>query len=98
MYKKNNFAEILHGRKSIRAYHPDIKITRSEMKELLQDVTTAPSSINMQPWRFVVIDTEQGKDTLRPLVHFNQKQNDTSAAMIAILGDLNNFENAEKIY
>lgn len=97
-YSENDFAKILHGRRSIRQYDPNVKISREEMKQILTDVTKAPSSINMQPWRFVVVDTEEGKKTLEPLIRFNNRQNDSSAAMIVILGDLQNFDNAEKIY
>lgn len=68
------------------------------MNEMIRKATLAPSSINMQPWRFVVVDTPEGKDTLRPLVQFNSRQNDTSAAMVAIFGDMLNYEHAEEIY
>lgn len=36
--------------------------------------------------------------TLAPLAKFNQSQVETSSAMIALFGDLNNFDNAEEIY
>ena len=97
-YINNDFSDILKGRRSIRQYDPSVKIDRDIMKQILEDATTAPSSINMQPWRFVVVDTPEGKDKLRPLVGFNSRQSDSSAAMILIFGDLKSFDNAEKIY
>ncbi|WP_088010758.1 nitroreductase family protein [Gottfriedia acidiceleris] len=94
----NNFKEILEGRRAIRKYDPSVKISKEEMTEILTEATLAPSSVNMQPWRFLVIDSNQGKSTLSTLARFNQSQVDTSSAMIAIFGDLNNFEYGEEIY
>lgn len=94
----NDFKEIVTGRRSIKRYDPNVKISREEMKEILTEATLAPSSVNMQPWRFVVIDSPEGKAKLAPLARFNQTQVDTSAAVIAVFGDMNNFDNAEEIY
>lgn len=94
----NNFNEILKGRRSIRKYDPNVKIPMEEMHEIIETATLAPSSVNMQPWRFLVIESDEAKATLAPLARFNQSQVETSSAMIALFGDLNNFDNAEEIY
>ncbi|SEO02620.1 Nitroreductase [Amphibacillus marinus] len=94
----NNFSEIMFERKSIRAYDENVKITNEEMLTMLKEATTAPSSVNMQPWRFVVVESEAGKERLRPLIRFNTKQNDTSSAMILIFGDMHCYELGEEIY
>ncbi|TCP65784.1 nitroreductase family protein [Baia soyae] len=94
----NDFKEILAGRRSIRAYDTSVKITKEEMTEILTEATLAPSSVNMQPWRFLVIESDEAKATLAPLARFNQVQVETSSAMIAVFGDLNNFEYGEEIY
>ncbi|MEW9502809.1 nitroreductase family protein [Jeotgalibacillus marinus] len=96
--KLNDFNEIITGRRSIRNYDPTVKISKEEMTEILTEATLAPSSLNMQPWRFVVIDSAEGKEKLAPLAKFNQKQVETSAAVIAVFADMNNIENAEEIY
>ncbi|RLQ98121.1 nitroreductase family protein [Falsibacillus albus] len=96
--KVNDFNEIVRKRRSIKNYDPSVKISHEEMEEILALATTAPSSVNMQPWRFLIIESPEGKATLAPLAKFNQNQVETSAAVIAVFGDLNNFENAEEIY
>lgn len=96
--RNNDFQEILVGRRSIRKYDSSVKISKEEMAEMIEDATRAPSSVNMQPWRFLVIESEEGKATLAPLARFNQLQVETSSAMIAVFGDLNSFENGEDIY
>lgn len=98
MRKNNNFEEILLGRKSVRQFDTSVKISKEEMEQIISEAVTAPSAINMQPWRFVVIESEAGKETLKPLIRFNTRQNDTSSAMILVLGDLQNFDYAERIY
>ncbi|MDY5060413.1 nitroreductase family protein [Staphylococcus simulans] len=93
-----NFADILNGRKSVKGFDPEFKIPKEEMNEMLEKAATAPSSVNMQPWRVAVVESDEAKAKLRPLVQFNTNQNDTSSAMLVIFGDLQCYENAEYIY
>ncbi len=95
--ENNNFEDIVFNRKSIKVFDENTKIDRATMLEMINKAVTAPSSINMQPWRFVVVDTPEGKDTLRPLVKYNTRQNDTSSAMIVLFGDMKCHEKAETI-
>lgn len=94
----NDFKKIVTERRSIRKYDESVKISREEMTEMLTMATRAPSSVNMQPWRFLVIETPEGKAKLAPLARGNQTQVETSAAVIAVFGDLNNYDYAEEIY
>ncbi|MCJ8014759.1 nitroreductase family protein [Paenibacillus sp. KQZ6P-2] len=94
----NDFNQIVTGRRSIRKYDPNVKISRDEMTEILRKATLAPSSVNMQPWRFLIIESPKAKAILAPLARFNQSQVETSSAVIAIFGDLNSINNAEEIY
>ncbi|MBM7579437.1 nitroreductase family protein [Jeotgalibacillus terrae] len=94
----NDFKDIITGRRSIREYDPSVKISKEEMTEILTEATLAPSSVNLQPWRFLVIDSEQGKETLKPLAKFNQRQVETSSAVIAVFVDMNSLAYIEDIY
>jgi len=94
----NDFNQIVTERRSIKKYDPSVKISREEMTEILRKATLAPSSVNMQPWRFLIIESPEAKATLAPLAKFNQRQVETSSAVIAIFGDLNSIHNAEEIY
>ncbi|QLB13313.1 pentatricopeptide repeat protein [Bisgaardia hudsonensis] len=96
--KNNDFQDIVFNRTSIKVFDENVKIERKEMLEMINEAVKAPSSVNIQPWRFVVVDTPEGKDILRPLVKFNTRQNDTSAAMIVLFGDMKCHEKAEEIY
>lgn len=96
--KNNDFISIITGRRSIRKYDPSVKISKEEMTEILTEATLAPSSVNMQPWRFLIIESPEAKAKLAPIAKFNQTQVETSAAVIAVFGDMNNFDYAEEIY
>ncbi|AEI41723.1 nitroreductase family protein [Paenibacillus mucilaginosus] len=96
--KTNDFKEITYGRRSVKAYDPEVKISREEMTDILEGATRAPSSVNAQPWRFVVIESQEGKEKLAPLARFNQTQVLTSSAVIAVFADMNNAEYLDEIY
>lgn len=94
----NDFNEIVLERRSVKAYDPEVKISREEMSEILAEASRAPSAINMQPWRFLVIDSAEGKGKLAPLASFNQTQALTSSAVIAVFYDAKNVEYIDEIF
>lgn len=94
----NDFTDILEGRRSIRQYDPKVSISREEMLEMLNEAAKAPSSVNMQPWRFLIVQSEEGRATLKPLIRFNKRQNKSSSAMVVVFGDMRCYEYADRIY
>lgn len=93
----NSANALMQLRATIRKYDPAVKIGREEMAHILQDAMTAPSSLNLQPWRFVVVDTDEGKELIKPMMMFNQQQWETSSAIIAVFADTRCAESAETI-
>lgn len=91
------FTEIALERRAIRNYDETVDISRAEMSEILEMATKAPSSSNMQPWRFVVVNRPQIKEMLLPYAQFNQRSIGSAAAVIAIFADLDSVQNAETI-
>ncbi|UJF16283.1 nitroreductase family protein [Jeotgalibaca sp. MA1X17-3] len=94
----NDFSDITFGRRSVRAYDENYKISKEEMLEMIAEATKAPSSVNLQPWRFVIAESDEVKAKLKPLIRFNTVQNDTSSAMILIFGDMHCYEYTEEIF
>lgn len=97
-FKNNDFQTILTNRRSVRLYDENVKISKEEMTTMINEAVTAPSAVNLQPWRFVVVESEAEKAKLKPLIRFNTRQNDSSSAMVLIFGDLMCYEYAEEIY
>ena len=95
--KRPEFFDVIKGRKSVKYFDPNVKIKREEIIEMLNEANLAPSSRNLQPWRYIVVDTPEGKEKLGS-ANYNKIQNDTSAAMIIVLGDLNHYGKFDEIY
>ena len=95
--KRPEFFDVIKGRKSVKYFNPNVKIKREEIIEMLNEANIAPSSCNLQPWRYIVADTPEGKEKLGS-ANYNKIQNDTSAAMIIVLGDLNHYGKFDEIY
>jgi nitroreductase len=89
--------DIMYARKSVRKYKENVTIPQEVLQQLIQDAISAPSSSNLQPWRFLVIQDQQVKQELLPIAN-NQQQVAKCSALIAILGDLEMYENTEEVY
>lgn len=88
---------VMTARKSVRVYDPNYTILKEDIEEIIQQATTSPSSSNLQPWRFIVIQDQEVKKELRAIAN-NQEQVETSSAIIAVLGDVEMYEKVEQIY
>jgi nitroreductase len=57
------FAEVVKGRRSIRSYQ-DRSVSDSDIEQMIDLARHAPSSMNGQPWHFVIVKDPQTKNTL----------------------------------
>lgn len=94
---EQEFSKVIRERRSVRKYDSSWKISDEEIKELLTEATLAPSSSNLQPWRFIVITDQDIKTKLLPIA-YNQAQVTESSAVIVVLGDTEGYSNVEVIY
>ncbi|MCM3784793.1 nitroreductase family protein [Neobacillus mesonae] len=92
-----NSTNVFKERRSIRSYDPSVKISKEEMMDILEEATYAPSSNNLQTWRFLVIDDQELKKKLHPIA-YNQQQILDASAVIVVLADLEGHLRAEEIY
>jgi nitroreductase len=90
-------SEVIKERHSVRKYDPTYKISQEEIKDMLIEATQAPSSSNLQPWRFIVFQDQEMKKELRAIAN-NQEQVETASAVIAVLGDKEMYKSVEKVY
>lgn len=54
-----NTLEAIYQRRSVKAFDPNHKITPEEEKQLLEATIQAPTSFNIQHWRFVILRDPQ---------------------------------------
>ncbi len=88
---------LIEQRRSVRDFDPDIRIDREELADMLRLAMRAPSSFNLQPWRFVVFDTPEHKAKIRPLLNDNAAIADNASALILLLADLHHHHHAYTI-
>ena len=93
---EQSLSTVIRERHSVRKYDPNYKISRNELSEMISEATLAPSSSNLQPWKFIVIQDTDLKKELRMIAN-NQEQVETSSAVIAVLGDKEMYKNAENV-
>lgn len=93
-----SLTEAITTRKSVKEFDPDVKIPREEMLEMIKLAAEAPSSVNLQPWRFVVVESDEAKESIKDLVRFNTRQLETSAAFVLVLSDNEHVHDIEKVY
>ncbi|WP_226086957.1 nitroreductase family protein [Mesobacillus sp. S13] len=94
---ETSLSSVIRERRSVRKYDPSFKISQEEILDILKEAALAPSSSNLQPWKFLVIQDEETKKELRMIAN-NQEQVETSSAVIAVLGDREMYRNGEKVY
>jgi nitroreductase len=66
----------------------------ADLKKILEAGLHAPSGYNMQPWRFVVVRSEEQKRRLRG-ASFNQPKVEEASAMIVACGDADGWRSGD---
>ncbi len=60
-----DFYELIRGRESIRNYDPDRPLDKDTLYRILEAGRLAPSAVNYQPWRFVVVSSPEMLEKVR---------------------------------
>jgi nitroreductase len=70
------------------------RMPEEALRKILEAGLQAPSGYNMQPWRFVVVRTEEQKKRLRS-ASFNQAKVEEASAVIVACGDADAWRNGD---
>ncbi|HEY9800553.1 MAG TPA: nitroreductase family protein [Leptolyngbyaceae cyanobacterium] len=76
-----NIKEILEKRRATRSFRPS-PIPSEVLEEILRLGCLAPSSYNLQPWRFIVVTEAEHKAKLREFCFEQEKLTEASAVLI----------------
>ncbi|MBM7566945.1 nitroreductase family protein [Paenibacillus sacheonensis] len=79
--------QVMRARNSVRKYKKDVVVPEADLNEILELAAAAPSSWNLQQWRFLVVQEQAQKDLILPIAYGQQQVSDASAVII-VLGDL----------
>lgn len=94
---QQDFFTVLYERTSTRAFNPEREISKGELEQILKAAGQAPSAWNLQHWKFLVFQGEDVQSRLHPIA-YNQQQILDASAVIAILGDLEAYQNVAPVY
>jgi nitroreductase len=89
--------KIMEDRHAVKAFKKGHKMPKEHLEQLLYATTLAPSSWNLQHWKFLVIEKQTFKEKLLPIAN-GQKQITDSSVVIAVLGDLQANLNFEPVF
>lgn len=94
-----NLTEILNKRYSTKAFDPNKKIADGAIEQLKSLLQMSPSSVNIQPWHFVIATTEEGKHRMAKGVQGNYKFNEAkilNASHVVLFCSKTNVDEAYK--
>ena len=78
-----SFDSVLEGRRSVRAYDENKKVTSKQVEQLVQSAIYAPSWKNSQTARYYCAVSEQGIEKVKScLPEFNVKNSQNAALIV----------------
>ena len=79
--------EAIYKRRSIKQFDPDHKMTPEEETKLFEAVIQAPTSFNIQHWRFVVIREPELRTRIRKEFGNDQSQMTDASLLVVFTAD-----------
>lgn len=89
-------AQAIRSRRSIKSFDPDHEIDDATLAEIFELVTRAPSSFNLQHWRFVVVRDPARKDQLKA-ASYGQKHVGEASAVVVVAAKPGAHEDADRV-
>jgi nitroreductase len=82
---QKSLAQAIRDRRATPSFDGE-PIPASDLRQILDAGLSAPSGYNLQPWRFVVVQSEEQKKKLRA-ASYNQAKVEEASAVIVCCGD-----------
>lgn len=81
---KQQVLDAFKFRRAIKSYDPDKKIEQADLEYILEAGRLSPSSVGLEPWRFIVLNNEAVKQQLHDISWGAKKQLETASHFILI--------------
>ena len=88
--------ENIHNRKSVRQYTAE-PVSEEHIQTMLKAAMAAPSAVNYQPWRFVVVTEREQLDAMAEVLPFARMLKQAPLAII-VCGETLWFEGKDNIF
>ncbi|MGD1715877.1 nitroreductase family protein [Dapis sp. BLCC M172] len=89
--------DVIYQRRAVKHYDPNHKITPEEEQKLLETTIQAPTSFNIQHWRFVILRDPELRQQVRQL-GFDQAQITEASLLILFTADVKAWEKEPERY
>src|ERR1700689_2038185 len=86
---KKTLSQAIHERRATPSFD-GVAIPAEDLKQILDAGLHAPSGYNMQPWRFVVVQSPEQLKKLR-WASYNQAKVEEASAVIVACGDMDGW-------
>ena len=81
--------EAIYGRRAIKQFDPNHSLTDDEERKLLEAMIQAPTSFNIQHWRFVILRDPELRAKIRTEFGNDQAQMTDASLLVLFTADVN---------
>ena len=92
-----NTFDAIKNRRAIKKFDPNFKMTKEEIKFLMELAILSPTSYNQQNWRFVIISDQKIKQQISKAAR-NQPQPADGSLVIILCGNTSAWKQTPKRY
>ncbi|MBP0028003.1 nitroreductase family protein [Roseofilum sp. Guam] len=90
--------QAIYQRRSIKGFDPNHKLTPEEEGKLLEAMIQAPTSFNIQHWRFVILRDPELREKIRKELGNDQAQMTDASLLILFTADMKAWQKAPERY
>ena len=90
--------ESIYNRRSIKQFDPEHKMTAEEETKLFEAVIQAPTSFNIQHWRFIVLRDTELRAKIRTEFGNDQSQMTDASLLVLFTADINAWKKQPERY
>ncbi len=83
-----NTLEAVYARRAVKHFDPEHRLTEAEERKLLEATIQAPTSFNIQHWRFVVLRDPELRATIRKEFGNDQAQMTDASLLVLFTADI----------
>ncbi|MEO1522308.1 MAG: nitroreductase family protein [Cyanobacteria bacterium J06633_2] len=93
-----NAIEAIYNRRAIKQYDPDHKLSSEEEKKLFEAMLQAPTSFNIQHWRFVILRDPDLRAKIRKEFGNDQAQMTDASLLVLFTADMKAWQKSPERY
>ena len=90
--------DAIYQRRAVKHFDPDHKLSADEVTKLLEATVQAPTSFNIQHWRFVVVRDPELRAKIRTEFGNDQAQMTDASLLVIMTGDVKAWQKSPERY